>query len=113
MNILRSLKGFYFLELSKSFFEPRVLTRLGRICLHPSQVTVGEKAWEALMSFPQGEELKVFELKVFELKVFGQKVFELNMRSRQKVGQQVLLWVAHVGKRLAEKADKSCVKRGQ
>ena len=65
MNILRSLKGFYFLELSKSFFEPRVLTRLGRICLHPSQVTVGEKAWEALMSFPQGEELKVFEQKVF------------------------------------------------
>ena len=51
-----------------SFFEPRVLTRLGRICLHPSQVTVGEKAWEALMSFPQGEELKVFEQKVFRAK---------------------------------------------
>ena len=78
MNILRSLKGFYFLELSKSFFEPRVLTR---ICLHPSQVTVGEKAWEALMSFPQGEELKVFELKVFE-----QKVFRAEYEKRAKSG---------------------------
>ena len=81
MNILRSLKGFYFLELSKSFFEPRVLTRLGRICLHPSQVTVGEKAWEALMSFPQGGELKVFELKVFE-----QKVFRAEYEKRAKSG---------------------------
>ena len=50
-----------------------VLTRLGGIWLEDSaksRVTVGEKAWEALMSFPRGEELKVFELKVFEQKVF-------------------------------------------
>ena len=91
-----------------SFFEPRVLTRLGRICLHPSQVTVGEKAWEALMSFPQGEELKVFELKVFE-----QKIFELNMRSGQKVGQQVLLWVAHVRKSVGSiKSRQKLCKKG-
>ena len=74
-----------------------MLTRLGGIWLEDSaksRVTVGEKAWEAV-SFPGGE------------------FFRQNMRSGQKVGQQVLLWAAHVGKRLAEKADKSCVKRGQ
>ena len=59
-----------------------VLTRLGGIWLEDSaksRVTVGEKAWEAV-SFPGGE------------------FFRQNMRSGQKVGQQVLLWVAHVRK---------------
>ena len=91
---MRSLKGFYFLELSKSFFKPRVLTRLGRICLHPSQVTVGEKAWEAV-SFPGGE------------------FFRQNMRSGQKVGQQVLLWAAHVRKSVGSiKSRQKLCKKG-
>ena len=60
------------------------------------------------MSFPQGEELRVFELKVF-----GQKVFELNMRSGQKVGQQVLLWVAHVRKSVGSiKSRQKLCKKG-
>ena len=59
-----------------------------------SRGTVGEKAWEAVCPSLEGEQ-----------EFFGQ-----NMRSEQKVGQQVLLWVAHVWD---EKADTSCVKRGQ
>ena len=97
-NISRG--GIFFSFQSRSLHSLNsVLTRLGGICLDPakSRVTVGEKAWEAV-SFPWGG-AEVF---------FGQ-----NMRSGQKVGQQVLLWVAHVGKSLAQKADRSCVKRGQ
>ena len=64
-----------------------VLTRLGGICKDTaakSRGTVGEKAWEAVCPSLEG----------------GQEFFGQNMRSEQKVGQQVLLWVAHVGKSL-------------
>ena len=76
-----------------------MLTRLGGIWSEDSaksRVTVGEKAWEAV-SFPRG----------------GVRVFRAKYEKRAKSGATGPIVGGTCWKSLGQKADKSCVKRGQ